>query len=108
MSGAGSSVEPPRQISLCFDEKVFLYDAVVFFKRTLNPVHVIAVSVGHRGNDPVIAMSLGAKEHIRNPGHHFTNAELAHRILPPSLTICGTSPSYCCLSLGGDFDEKKK
>jgi hypothetical protein len=69
---------------------------------------VIAVSVGHRGNDPVIAVSLGAKQNIRNPGHHFTNAELAHRILPPSLTIGGTSPSCCCLNLGGDCDEKKK
>jgi hypothetical protein len=45
---------------------------------------VIAVSIRHRGNDPVIAMSLGAKEHIWNPSHHFTNAELTHRVLPPS------------------------
>ena len=55
---------------------------------------MIAVSIGHRGNDPVIAMSLGAKDHIRNPGHHFTNAELAHRFLPQVLMICGTPPSY--------------
>ncbi|HZN30308.1 MAG TPA: hypothetical protein VFB88_13200 [Xanthobacteraceae bacterium] len=68
---------------------------------------MIAVSIRHRGNDPVIAMSLGAKEHIWNPSHHFTNAELTHRVLPQVLTICGTSPFYCCLSLTSDCDEKK-
>src|SRR6267154_4364561 len=82
-----------RQIAHRFDKKVFLYDAFVFFKRTFDPVHVIAVSVGHRGDDPVIAMSLGAKERTWNPSHHFTNAELTHRSPPPSLKNCGTSPS---------------
>jgi hypothetical protein len=67
---------------------------------------VIAVSIGHRGNDPVIAMSLVAKEHIWNPSHHFTNAELTHRVLPPSFNDLW--PFYCCLSLSGDCDEKKK
>jgi hypothetical protein len=67
----------------------------------------MAVSIGHRGNDPVIAMSLGAKGHVRNPSHHFTNAELAHPF-SPSLTICGTPPSHRCSSLRGDCDEKKK
>jgi hypothetical protein len=51
----------------------------VFFKRTLDPVHVIAVSVWHRGNDLVIAGSRVAK---KNAGHHFTNVELVHRPLP--------------------------
>jgi hypothetical protein len=72
-----------RQIALRFDETVFFYDPFVFFEGTFNPVHVIAVSIGHRGNNPVIAMSLGAKGHVRDPSHHFTNAELAHRLLPP-------------------------
>jgi uncharacterized protein YpiB (UPF0302 family) len=27
-------------------------------------------------------MTLRAKKQIRNPGHHFTNAESAHRYLP--------------------------
>src|SRR5262249_62219948 len=57
-------------------------DLFVFFKRTFNPVHVIVVSIGHHGYDPVIAMTLRAKKQIRNPGHHFTNAESAHRYLP--------------------------
>jgi hypothetical protein len=47
----------------------------MLFKRTFNPIHVIAVSIGHRGYDPVIAMSLRAKKQIRNPGHYFTNVE---------------------------------
>jgi hypothetical protein len=64
------------------NETVFFYDPFVFFEGTFNPVHVIAVSIGHRGYDPVIAMSLGAKAHVRNPSHHFTNAELAHRLVP--------------------------
>src|SRR5262249_51893586 len=67
---------------------VLFYDAFVFFKRPFNPLHVIAVSFGHRGYDPVIAMSLRAKKQIRNPGHYFTNAESAHRCLP-QLTMCG-------------------
>jgi hypothetical protein len=47
---------------------------------------VIAVSIGHRGYDPVIAMSLRAKKQIRNPGHYFTNAESTHRC-PPSTMV---------------------
>jgi uncharacterized protein GlcG (DUF336 family) len=47
-------------------------------------------SIGHGGYDPVITMTLRAKKQIRNPSHHFTNAESAHRCLPP-LTMCDTS-----------------
>ena len=36
---------------------------------------MIAVSIGHGGYDPVIATTLQAKKQIRNPSHHFTNAE---------------------------------
>jgi hypothetical protein len=62
---------------------------------------VIAVSIGHRGYDPVIAMSLRAKKQIRNPGHYFTNAESAHRCLP-QLTMCGR------LSVNMDWDKSKE
>ena len=72
------------QIASRFDKEVLFYDTFVFFKRTFNPVHVIAVSIGHGGYDPVIAMSLRAKKQIRNPSHHFTNAKSAHRCLPPN------------------------
>jgi len=61
---------------------------------------VIAVSIGHRGYDPVIAMSLRAKKQIRNPGHYFTNVELAHRF--PQLTMCGP------LSVNVDWDKSKE
>jgi hypothetical protein len=57
-----------------------LHETFVFFKRSFNPVHVIAVSIGHRDYDREIAMSLRAKKQIRNPGHYFTNAESAHRL----------------------------
>ena len=67
-----------RQAALRLDETAFLYDTFVLFEGTLDPVHVIAVSIGHLRNDPVVAMALGAKKQIRNPGHHLTNAELAH------------------------------
>src|SRR5262249_43790307 len=46
------------------------------------PVHVIAVSIGHGGDDPIIATTLQAKKQIRNPSHHFTNAESAHGVSP--------------------------
>jgi len=62
---------------------------------------VIAVSIGHRGYDPVIAMSLRAKKQIWNPGHYPTNAESAHRCLP-QLTMCGS------LSVNMDWDKSKE
>jgi hypothetical protein len=62
---------------------------------------VIAVSIGHRGYDPVITMSLRAKKQIWNPGHYFTNAESAHRCLP-QLTMCGP------LSVNMDWDKSKE
>ena len=71
-----------RQIALRFDEQTFFHNAFVFFERTLDPVYVIAVSIGHLRNDPIIAMAFGAEKQIRNPGYHFTNAELAHCPLP--------------------------
>jgi hypothetical protein len=60
----------------------------VFFKRALNPVDVIAISIWHRGNDLVISGSRVAKKSIRNAGHHLTNVELAHRPLPRISTTC--------------------
>jgi hypothetical protein len=37
------------QIAIRFDKSVLFYDTFVFFKRTFNPVHVIAISIGHGG-----------------------------------------------------------
>jgi len=68
-----------------------LYNTFVFFKRVLDAVDVIAVSIWHRGNDLVIAGSRVAKKHIRNASYHITNAELAHLPLPRISTICCTS-----------------
>ena len=50
------------QIAIRFGKKVFFYRPFVFFKRTFNPVHVMAVSIGHGGYNSVIAMSLPAKK----------------------------------------------
>ena len=73
-----------RQTALGFEEKAFLYDALMFFKRTFDPIHMIAVSIWHPTNDLVIARSRVTKKHIRNAGNYFTNGELMHRLTPPS------------------------
>ena len=80
---------------------LFQINPFVFFERTFNPVHVIALSIGQRGNYPVIAMSLGAKHQVRNPGHHFTNAELAHRLLPPPHLLITASASVATATKRG-------
>jgi hypothetical protein len=72
-----------EHMALGFDKNAFLYDALMFFKRTFNPVHMIAVSIWHRSDDFVIAGSRMTKKHIWNAGNHFTNAELMHRLIPP-------------------------
>jgi hypothetical protein len=72
-----------RQTTLGFEEKAFLYDALMFFKRTFDPIHMIAVSIWHPTNDLVIARSRVTKKHIRNAGNYFTNGELMHRLTPP-------------------------
>jgi len=40
----------------------FFYGPFVFFERAFNPVHVLAVSIEHRGYNSVIATSLPAEE----------------------------------------------
>jgi hypothetical protein len=55
-------------MALGFEEKAFLYDALVFLKRTFDPIHMIAVSIWHPTNDLVIARSRVTKKHIRNAG----------------------------------------
>jgi hypothetical protein len=57
----------------------------VFFKRTFDPIHAVAVPVGHRSDNPVIAWSRVTKKPIWNARHHLTNIESAHRPLPPNL-----------------------
>jgi hypothetical protein len=45
------------KVALGFEEKAFRYDALMFFKRTFDPIHMIAVSIWHPTNDLVIARS---------------------------------------------------
>src|SRR5262245_45281444 len=85
-------------------EQVFLHDPLVLLERALDPVHVLAVPVGHRGDDAVIAMSLGTKKQIRNPGHHLTNAELAHGLVPPTIY----SPNFPIAALTSVATATKK
>jgi hypothetical protein len=63
------------QVALRSDQKAFVHDTLVFFARAFDPVHVIAVSIWHHRNDPVISESRMAK-HASN---HLTNVKLAHR-----------------------------
>ncbi len=51
-------------MALGFDEKAFLYDALMFFKRAFDFIDMIAVSIWHRSNDLVIAGSRVTKKHI--------------------------------------------
>jgi hypothetical protein len=72
----------------------------VLFERTFDPVHVIAVSIWHHGDNPIISGSRVAKKPIRDAAHHLTNVELAHRPLPRISTIHS--------SLSGHCDERKE
>ena len=72
----------------------------MLFKRTFDPVHVIAVSIWHHGDNPIISGSRVAKKPIRDAAHHLTNVELAHRPLPRIATIHS--------SLSGHCDERKE
>ena len=57
-----------------------------------------------------IAMSLRAKKQIRNPGHHFTNAELAHR-RPPELPLqrqWRPCDAYCGVRRASRSDPKDR
>jgi hypothetical protein len=57
-----------------------------------------------------IAMSLRAKKQIRNPGHHFTNAELAHR-RPPELPLQRQRrpcDAYCGVRCASRSDPKDR
>ena len=71
-----------RQIAFGFDEKTLPYDTFVLFKRAFDPIHVIAVSIWHRGNNLVIAESRMAKKLIWNAGHHLPNVEFGALPLP--------------------------
>jgi hypothetical protein len=81
---AGSRKFLLRQTALGFEEEAFLYDALMFFKRTFNSIYMIAVSIWHPTNDLVIAGSRVTKKHIGNAGNYFTDGELMHRLTPPS------------------------
>src|SRR5262245_36208408 len=85
-------------------EQVFLHDPLVLLERALDPVHALAVPIGHCGDDAVIAMSLGTKKQIRNPGHHLTNAELAHGLVPPTIY----SPNFPIAALTSVATATKK
>jgi hypothetical protein len=66
----------------CFgsSERIFVYDAFIFFKGTFNSVHALIVSIRHKGDDLVTAAGrmTGAAR------HYVTNFELAHIAPPPS------------------------
>ena len=93
-----------RQMAVRSHEQVFLDDPFVFLERALDPVYVVAVSIRQRADNPVIALSLRAKEQIRNPGHHFTNAELAHGLVPPTIY----SPNFPIAALTSVATATKK
>src|SRR5262245_15449062 len=93
-----------RQMAVRSHEQVFLHDPLVLLERALDPVHVLAIPVGHGGDDAVIAMCLGAQEQIRNPGHHLTNAELAHGLVPQTIY----NPTYQISSLTSGSTTTKK
>jgi hypothetical protein len=94
-----------RQAALRFDEQAFLHNAFVLFKRTLDAVYVIAVSIRHLSDDPIIPTAFGAKKQIRNPGHHFPNAELAHRF--PLSTTASSAFDEALASRGSATEEWK-
>jgi hypothetical protein len=54
----------------------------MLLERALNSVHVIAVAIWHRSIDLVLAWRCVAKKNIWNAGHHVTDVELAHPLLP--------------------------
>jgi hypothetical protein len=68
-----------RQITIRSDQNVFVYGTLILFARAFDPVHVIAVSIWHHSNDPIISGSRMAK-HASND---LTNVELVHRAPPP-------------------------
>jgi hypothetical protein len=55
---------------------------------------VITISIWHRGDNLVVAGGHIAKKHIRCPGHHLTNVELAHRALPRVSLLSKVSGNY--------------
>ena len=65
------------------DEQAFAYHALVFFKRALDSVNVIAIPDRHLTYDLVVARSRRSTDQMRNAGHHFANAELANCPPPP-------------------------
>src|SRR3954451_7681420 len=69
--------------SLRSDEQAFGYHALVFFKRALDPIDVIAIPDRHLTYDLVVARSCRSTNQMRNAGHHFANSELAHCPPPP-------------------------
>src|SRR5262249_29387556 len=77
------------EIAIRFDKYVLFYDAFVFFKRTFNPVpcdrrldRASRLRSCNRHESP----SQEANPESRSL---FTNAESAHRCLPP-VTMCGS------------------
>jgi hypothetical protein len=76
-------------------ECIFLYDALIFFKRTFNSVHVLAVLIRHEGYDLVAAGS----RITDTARHYFTNFELAHIAPPPNFAT--PSCRNMCENCGG-------
>ena len=88
-----------RQIAIGSDHSGLFYDPLILFERTFDPVHAIAVSIGHPSEDLVGARSSVSKKHVRNARHDFASVELVHRPHPPISNI----PRV--LALGGIYDQ---
>jgi len=71
-----------HQTSVRFDEKPFLYGALVFFERAFDLVHMITLSIRHSSNYSILAGRRITENYIWNAGDYFTDAELVHRLIP--------------------------
>ena len=77
-------------MALRFDEKLFLYYALMVFGGLFDLIHMIAISIWHRSNDLVAARSRVTKKHVRDEGNYFTDAELMHRLAPQGRSHANT------------------
>jgi hypothetical protein len=74
----------------------------MFFERTFNLIHMIAVSIWHRSNDLVAARSRVTLKQVRNEGNYFTDAELMHRLVPPKVDDHGNAQHRLRQKKGGN------
>jgi hypothetical protein len=70
------------QVAFRFDQSAFLHDTLILFKRTFDPVHAIAVSIGHPSENLVGSRSRVPKKHVWNASYDFASVELVHPLFP--------------------------